>query len=146
MRRWREDKGAELIELAMALPILLLVICGIIDFAILFQRYEVVTNAAREGARVAILPDFSVADVQARVNGYLNASGLTGVAPAPTVTYTTTTLGAGGKTINVVKVVVQYPHSFQFIGPAAKLIGAGSYADIMLAASATMRTETAAAP
>ena len=31
---------------------------GIIDFGFLFQRYEVVTNAAREGARVAILPGY----------------------------------------------------------------------------------------
>ena len=31
---------------------------GIIDFGFLFQHYEVVTNAAREGARVAILPGY----------------------------------------------------------------------------------------
>ena len=50
----------------------------------MFQRYEVVTNAAREGARVGVLPDFTATDVQNRVNGYLAASGLTATAPAPT--------------------------------------------------------------
>jgi Flp pilus assembly protein TadG len=146
IRRTRAcDSGAELIELAIALPILLLVICGILDFAILFQRYEVVTNAAREGARVAILQDFTVADIQSRVNSYLAASGLTAAAPTPTVTYTTMALPSGA-TVNVVKVVVQYPHQFLFIGPAAALLGGGSYADIMLAASSTMRIEAAAAP
>jgi hypothetical protein len=55
-------------------------------------------------------------------------------------------LGAGAPTVNVVKVVVKYPHQFVFIGPAAALIGAGSMADITLAGAATMRTEAAAAP
>ncbi len=141
-----DQTGAELIEFAIALPILLLVIAGILDFAILFQRYEVVSNAAREGARVAILPDFTVSDVQTRVNNYLAASGLTATAPAPTVTYSTTELSGTGPTVSVVTVVVKYPHQFVFIGPAAALIGAGPYADIMLAASATMRTEVAATP
>ena len=49
-------------------PLLLLVMLGIMDFGFLFQRYEVVTTAAREGARVAILPGYQDADVRARVN------------------------------------------------------------------------------
>jgi len=147
LRRARAaDSGAELIEFAIAFPILLLVITGIVDFAIMFQRYEVVSNAAREGARVAILPDFTEDQVKARVNSYLSASGLTAKAPDPKVTYGTTVLGAGGPTVNIVTVVVKYPHSFVFIGPAAALVGAGSMADITLGASATMRTEAAAAP
>jgi Flp pilus assembly protein TadG len=144
-RFWTLDSGAELIEMAIALPILLIVIAGIIDFAILFQRYEVVTNAAREGARVGILPDFAAADVQNRAKAYLAASGLTGTAPAPTVTYSAVTL-PGGKSIDVVKVVVQYPHQFLFIGPAAALLGGTGHADIMLKAASTMRLEGAAAP
>ncbi len=50
---------------------------GIIDFGLLFQRYEAVTNAAREGARIAVLPGYAQADVQARVTQYLAAAGLT---------------------------------------------------------------------
>ncbi len=149
MRRLRRtsasDTGAELLELAIALPILLLVIAGIVDFAFLFQRYEVVTNAAREGARVAILPDFTVADVQNRVNAYLAASGLTAAAPAPTVTYSSVEVTPGGPSIDVVKVIVQYPHQFLFIGAFAPLVGGGPHADVMLAAAATMRTEAPAA-
>ena len=58
--RWSDESGAELIEFALSLPILLLlVVLGIIDFGLLFRRYEVVTNAAREGARVAILPGYA---------------------------------------------------------------------------------------
>jgi Flp pilus assembly protein TadG len=145
-RLWKADSGAELIELAIALPILLLVTCGIIDFGIMFQRYEVVTNAAREGARVGVLQDFTATDVQNRVNAYLAASGLAASAPAPTVTYSTVPISAGGPSISVVKVVVQYPHQFVFLGPAAALFGGSPLGNITLAASSTMRREGAAAP
>ncbi len=77
---WACERGAELVEFAFVFPTLLLVMLGIIDFGFLFQRYEVVTNAAREGARVAILPDYEAsidANVTARVNQYLTAGGLT---------------------------------------------------------------------
>jgi len=46
----RSDSGAEVIEFALTLPLLLLVVLGIIEFGFVFQQYEVVTNAAREGA------------------------------------------------------------------------------------------------
>ena len=82
--RWSDESGAELIEFALVLPLLLLVLLGIIDFGFLFQRYEVVTNAAREGARVAVLPGYGDADVQPRVDQYLTAGGLT-AAHAPAV-------------------------------------------------------------
>lgn len=145
-RLWFAESGAELIELAIALPLLLLVTAGIVDLGILFQHYEVVTNAAREGARVGVLADFTTTDVQNRVTQYLAASGLTASAPAPTVTYSTVPIIAGGPSISVVKVVVQYPHEFVFLGPAAKLVGGSSLANITLAASATMRREGPAAP
>jgi Flp pilus assembly protein TadG len=146
-RLWANDHGAELIEFAVALPILLLVVAGIVDFAFLFQRYEVVTNAAREGARVGLLPDYDTTDVQNRVNSYLAASGLTDAsAPAPDVSYGSIEIAPGGPTIDVVRVEVQYPHQFLFLGPMAALAGGGPKADVMLTAASTMRREVAAAP
>jgi Flp pilus assembly protein TadG len=145
-RTLTNESGAELLELAIALPILMLIIGGVIDFGILFQRYEVVTNAAREGARVAVLPDFGVADVQARVTSYLAASGLDAAAPAPQVAYTTTEVTPGGPTISVAKVTVQYPHQFLLLTPLAGLLGKGAHGDLMLTAASTMRLEVAAAP
>ena len=65
-----------LIEAAVALPLLLLIVLGIVDFGLLFRRYEVLTNAAREGARVAVLPGYSAVDAQDRVQQYLAAGGL----------------------------------------------------------------------
>ena len=71
LSRVRSEAGAELVEFALVLPIMLLVVAGIIDFGLLLQRQLVVTNAAREGARIAILPNYGAADVQARVTQFV---------------------------------------------------------------------------
>src|ERR1051326_4995354 len=75
-RLWKTEHGAELIEFAMTFPLLLLVVMGIMDFGLLFQQYEVLTNAAREGARVAVLPGYGTTDIQTRVNQYLQGTSL----------------------------------------------------------------------
>ena len=63
MRRARREDGAALIETAFVLPIMLLVCVGILEFGRAYQTWQVVTNAAREGARVAILPEYADASV-----------------------------------------------------------------------------------
>ena len=61
-RRLRDQSGAELIEMAIVTPILLMILAGIFDFGFLFRGWEVVTNAAREGARVGVLPSYDCED------------------------------------------------------------------------------------
>ena len=63
-----------LIEFALVFPMLLLVMLGIIDFGRLFQRYEVLTNAAREGTRVAVLPGYN-ASRRAAARGPVSGRG-----------------------------------------------------------------------
>jgi Flp pilus assembly protein TadG len=141
LRRGGDDAGAELIELAIVLPLLLFVIAGIMDFGFLFQRYEVVTNAAREGARIAVLPGYAESDVQARVQNYLTVSGLTDTATTA-VTAGTETL-PGGMTVTTTAVDVQYPASFFFLGPLAGLVGGDEFDTVTLHANSVMRVETA---
>jgi hypothetical protein len=43
--------------MAIVLPVLLLLVFGIIEMSNAWRTFQVVTNAAREGARVAILDD-----------------------------------------------------------------------------------------
>lgn len=52
MRR-QEERGQATVELALVLPVLVLILFGIMEFGRLFSAYLVVTNAAREGARLA---------------------------------------------------------------------------------------------
>ena len=146
------ERGAELIEFAFVLPVLLLVAFGIIDFGFLFKEYEVVTNAAREGARLKSLGDstaYSNADVQARVLNYIINGGLDGsllVTPVP-VTATTIPVSATDPTVtaSAFTVTVTYPHRFWVLAGIAQMFG-GSFGTANLTASSTMRSEVQAAP
>ncbi|PYR46146.1 MAG: hypothetical protein DMF95_19070, partial [Acidobacteria bacterium] len=72
------ERGAVLIEFALVLPLLLVLFAGMFDMGLAFQRYQAVTNAAREGARMAVLPGYSDTDVEGRARAYLAASGVPG--------------------------------------------------------------------
>lgn len=50
-----EDFGATLIEMAVALPLLLLLVIGTIEVGVAFKDYLTVSAASREGARIAAL-------------------------------------------------------------------------------------------
>lgn len=71
-----------MVELALILPVLLILVMGIIDMARAYSVLQVVTNAAREGARVAIIPTSTAANVTAAVNNYLVPAGQGGCATA----------------------------------------------------------------
>lgn len=144
-RSWRSAHGAELIELAMVLPILLAIIGGVIDFGFMFQRWEVVTNAAREGARVRVLPGYSNADAAARANTYLTAAGLTPNV-APSVVQTSIAPGAGAAAQPAFTVTVSYNHTFVILGPILRLLpGARTLSTVTLTGTSTMRSEVGAA-
>lgn len=51
--RGNGQEGQSLVEMAFAFPILLLLVIAVIDFARIFDASIVLTNAAREGARIA---------------------------------------------------------------------------------------------
>lgn len=66
VRRARRDRGAAAVELALILPVLLLLIAGIIDLGRAYQAQMTVTQAAREGARMVAL-HYSASQTQTRV-------------------------------------------------------------------------------
>ena len=133
------ESGAELIEFALALPVMLLVGLGVLDFGLLFQRYEVVTNAAREGARVAILPGYGAGDVAARVQQYLTAGGLN--PSTATIDSDPLTESVGANCVPVTKVTVTYPYSYSLVGGIAGYFGATGLTTTTLTATAVMRNE-----
>jgi Flp pilus assembly protein TadG len=53
--RQERSRGQALVELALALPVLLLIFMGLFDFGRAVFAYNSLSNAAREGARVAIV-------------------------------------------------------------------------------------------
>lgn len=143
--RVRSQAGAELVEFAMVLPIMLLVFGGIVDFGLLLQRQQVVTNAAREGARLAVLPGYTAADVQARVTQFVR-EGINNSTAAPVAALTTVTLTPGsGPAFQAARVQVTLADRFLILGPIVSLAGgSGSFGTIALTATTTMRVETVA--
>jgi Flp pilus assembly protein TadG len=144
-RRWRAEEGAQLVEFALVLPLLLFVMLGIAEFGMIFQRYEVLTNAAREGARIAVLPGYVDADVQARVTAYVTAGRVPISAGNPNVAIANVPIPVGGglPAISAKRVTVTYTHSYLFIGPIAAWFGA-SYTTLPLTAVSEMRIENVA--
>jgi hypothetical protein len=134
------ERGSQIIEASLVLPLLLLVLLGILDFGMLFWRYESVTNAAREGARVAILPGYSTADVENRVQQFLDDAGLT---DTPTIEYLPpdgVDVG-GGVCITMTGARVSYPHDYFLVGAIMGYFGGPGLTNTSLVATSRMRYE-----
>ncbi|MGE4054717.1 MAG: TadE/TadG family type IV pilus assembly protein [Vicinamibacterales bacterium] len=141
--RIRSEKGAELVEMAFVLPLFLLLIAGIVDFGFLLQGYLVSANAAREGARVAMLPGYDADDYAAakeRVVDYFASAGLTLDTDDVDVTEEDINLGSGD-TANGVRVTVSYTHNFLLIGPIVGLMNLTFMDSLTYTTDAVMRTE-----
>ena len=83
----KKEKGTTAVEFALALPFFLVVFAGMLDFGGYFWTKHVATQAAREGARLAILDDATEAEVIAYVKEQVKGGG---VGNDPTVTVTET--------------------------------------------------------
>jgi len=97
------QRGQAVVELALVLPILLLIMMGIVEFGRIFMAHQAIANAAREGARTAILPSSTISDVQQIVSQFMTSAGFTGE-----VTTTATNVGASGTTGAPTSVTVSY--------------------------------------
>jgi Flp pilus assembly protein TadG len=141
-KRMRGQKGTALIEAAITIPMILLVCVGIFEFGRAYQTWEVLTNAAREGARVACLAGTDDTAVRARVNQYLTVGGLTTLADANIVINRTYSLG-GTTTSTGSLVQVNYPFQFMVLQPVVQLVTPKSTtgAPITMTSSAVMRNE-----
>jgi len=65
MRRAREEDGQAAVELALVLPLLVLLVTAIVQLGIAFNRYVVLTDAVRVAARAAAVAGGSAGAAQA---------------------------------------------------------------------------------
>jgi Flp pilus assembly protein TadG len=144
-RRGRaNERGQALIETAITLPLVLFVSIAIIEFGRAYQVQQVLTNAAREGARIAILNGTTAADVQTRVAAYLQAGQVANYAAATVAVNQASTVVVGAGTASASVVTVNLPFSFMVLNPIATLVVGNSTlggAPLTLVASAVMRNE-----
>lgn len=79
----RNERGTAMVELTFALPLLVLMLFGVMEFGRLFVEWQIVQSSARSGARSASLyraqcaPDAVRNEVTATVNAVLSANPLT---------------------------------------------------------------------
>jgi hypothetical protein len=59
-RRRRGERGAALVEFALVVPIFILLVMGIIDFANAFNDYNSVRQGVREGARQVVVAEWDI--------------------------------------------------------------------------------------
>lgn len=78
-QRLRERRrGAAVVEFAIVAPLFFLLVLGIIEFGRMVMVQQIITNAAREGARTGIVSGATYSGVTSTVNGYLAATGISG--------------------------------------------------------------------
>ena len=141
--RLKDERGAAILETALVLPLLLLVSVGIFEFGRAYQTWQVITNAAREGARVAVLPNSTTSDVTSRVRAYLVGGQLSEANTAGITVNKNVTISIGATNATASQVTVSYPFTFVMLQPVANLVVSGSAlgTPITMTAQAEMRNE-----
>jgi Flp pilus assembly protein TadG len=105
MKKWfKKDDGQAMVELALILPVLLLIIMGIFEFGFMFNNYLTLSNVSREAARYASLggTDAQAAALAIEIAPNLDSDKLTIV-----ITPTQADRGRGDS----LKVVVTYQYN-----------------------------------
>ena len=77
--RWRSEAGGALVELAVALPVLVVVFAATIDFARVFYVSMALTNAARAGAQYGAHNPAQSGNITAMQTTAQNATNTTGI-------------------------------------------------------------------
>jgi Flp pilus assembly protein TadG len=142
MKRIRNQRGAALLETAITLPLVLLVSVSIFEFGRAYQTWQVLTNAAREGARVAILSESTDAKVSETVTDYLKGGQLSDNAIAAATINIERVVPFGSNTAS--RITVTYPFNFTVLNPVMRLVNRSSTAGqgtTNMVSSALMRNE-----
>ena len=144
MRRWRTDRGTALVEAAMTIPILLLIAAGVFEFGRAYQTWQVLTNAAREGARMSVLPNGNASAVEAGVRQYLQNGQLPLYASAGVTVDRAASVTVNGDPEAATQVTVTYPFTVMVLQPVARMVNPGSSIAnaLTLTATAVMRNES----
>ena len=134
-RRPRRNSGQALVEFAVVVPILILLILGLVDFARAWNTYQVITDAAREGARTAVIdnPTVTEADVLVTMSSAMARAGLN--TTDATITITGFRSGRGNPTT----VQIDYEYELGWVGLLLALASGDEF--LTLSTQFVMRNE-----
>lgn len=146
LTKLRDRSGQSVAELVLISPVLLFIAFGLIEFGGAFWTHQLITNVAREGARVSTLTDTSEERVLEVVDERLRSSGLDpeqaevvlscdgqddGLCSGP---------DRGGRSS---RVSVAYSYRFIVLGGLSRLTGGdgSAFGEVKIAARTTMVNE-----
>lgn len=122
-------KGQALVEMALVLPILILILMGIIEFGRVLNAYLIITNASREGARYAAIHNTD-AQIQTTVSNLTTTLNQSDISVTISPSYAYRTSGTA--------VTVTVGYSVDIITPIMSAVIPNPYP---LSAQTTMRVE-----
>lgn len=141
LHRFRQtEAGQALVEFTMILPIFLVLMFGLVDFGRAFYTWLLVTNAAREGARVAAV-QAPATSVDARIYDSFCSSypSNCSLKPGKLAISKTNVQGLRGTAVSV-----DLAYDFEFVTPLGgilKILGGSDLASPTISAHSSMRLE-----
>ena len=140
------ERGSAMVEAAICIPLLLVLMVGIFEVGRAYETWQVLTNAAREGARMAVMPSSDNTTTTALVREYMTNGQLTGAAAATVNINEGASINVNGTAVSASLVTVDYPFQFIMLQPIVRLVSPGATVGgpITMRATAVMRNEAAA--
>jgi len=139
-----DERGTALVEAAIIVPLVLLIMVGIFEVGRAYQTYQVLTNAAREGARASVVPTGDVKTVEAIVQQYMDDGQVPRKSQTTISVNRSAAMQVNGQNVGASLVTIDYPFDFIMLQPVAQLVAGGSKAggSFVMRASSLMRNES----
>ena len=133
--RRRSPRGQALVEFALIVPVLLLLLLGIVEFGRAWNAHQVLTDAAREAARTAVVDDDGITEDSVR---FVVRQALGRAALDPEQAEITITGWRAGRGTPAT-VAISYSHTLGWL--SALMEWSGADATAVLRTSFSMRNE-----
>jgi Flp pilus assembly protein TadG len=114
MSKLRNQRGQTMTELALVLPILVVLVLAIAQFGVAFNNYVTLTDAARAGARVGAVSRNASNPSSACTSAVQNAAGSLTLSSLSVSCSSSWTIGSD------VTVSASYPYSISLLGWVVK--------------------------
>ncbi|HEX9893832.1 MAG TPA: TadE/TadG family type IV pilus assembly protein [Gemmatimonadales bacterium] len=134
----RNRRGQALVEFALVLPILMLMVVGLIEMARAWNLHQVITDASREGCRLAVIADPAVtqATVDSAIQNRIASAGFD-----PTLVAITFPDGFHTGSGNVTACRIKAAYQFGLLGPLMRIVSPSTNGVINMITIARMRNE-----
>jgi Flp pilus assembly protein TadG len=146
MNTRNRERGSAMVETAICIPLLLVLMVGIFEVGRAYETWQVLTNAAREGARAAVMPTSDPNNTRELIRQYMANGQLVNSATAVVSIDEGASINVNGTAVSASLVTVDYPFTFIMLQPIVRLVSPGATVGgpITMRATAVMRNEAAA--